>query len=62
LVDCLESDEMCSKSGSCVAQEVWQRISSAIDDILESITLDDLICRKNQIETPEKETSENSPS
>ena len=39
LVDCLESEEMCTKSGNCVAQEVWQRISSAIDEILESITL-----------------------
>jgi len=45
-VECLEHANACSKSGSCVTQEVWDEVGKAIDDVLVSKTLQDLVDRQ----------------
>lgn len=45
VADCLVDQESCVKSGSCATQEIWARVTHAIEDILGSITLEELVSR-----------------
>ena len=45
-VECLEHADTCPRSGSCVTQEVWDEVGKAIDKVLESKTLEDLVERQ----------------
>jgi Rrf2 family transcriptional regulator, cysteine metabolism repressor len=45
-VECLEHTDTCPRSGSCVTQEVWDEVGKAIDRVLESKTLEDLVERQ----------------
>ncbi len=47
-VDCLLSGAStdkyyCPKSGACVTRSVWERVGSAIENLLDGITIEDLI-------------------
>ncbi len=42
-VGCLEHANACSRTGSCVTQEVWDEVGKAIDKVLVSKTLQDLV-------------------
>jgi len=53
LVDCVDDGKLCSRSGSCVTRDLWGELKMAIDEILESTTLQDLTERQEQKETPE---------
>lgn len=50
LVKCLANSESCLRSGACVSQDVWRDIQSAIDGLLESITLKNLVQRQRKME------------
>ncbi len=53
LVKCLGSAEECSRSGACGTQDIWSDVQKAIEDILESATLKDLVERqKEKARTP----------
>lgn len=41
--ECVESENYCARAADCVAKEVWTRVEEAIRNILQSITLQDLV-------------------
>jgi len=43
LVDCVADRGVCERASGCVARSVWQELSGAIENVLESVTLQDLI-------------------
>ena len=45
-VDCVDDTRVCSRSDLCVTREVWAEMKAAIDTVLESITLQDLLERQ----------------
>lgn len=42
-VECLEHPEYCSRCTDCIARGVWQEMQNAINSVLESRTLEDLV-------------------
>lgn len=52
LSDCLLDDEICENSNICVTKVVWEKIKKGIEDVVESITLQDMIndFNKNKLE------------
>ena len=42
-VACLEDDDECSRLNDCVTIEVWKRLDTAIKDVVDNITLEDLV-------------------
>ena len=53
-VECVNDSGNCSRSGLCVTREVWGELKKAIEGVLESITLQDLVERQKRKEQPEK--------
>ena len=47
-VECVESDNYCPKTKTCVAREVWSDVEKAVIAVLDSITLQDLVDKNNQ--------------
>ncbi len=52
-VECIEKPEVCTRSPSCATRDVWSDIKKAIDGVLESTTLQDLVDRQRSKEKPE---------
>lgn len=46
-VNCVGDPKICSRSASCVTRNVWGDIEQAIDRVLESYTLQDLVDRQS---------------
>lgn len=44
-VECAEGVDCCKRSDRCVTVEVWQVIHQAVDQVVDSITLGDLVDR-----------------
>lgn len=42
-VSCVEEDSECAREGNCVTYMVWKKINDAIADVVDSITLEDLV-------------------
>lgn len=42
-VDCLENVELCQRSANCVTKDVWFQVYEAIADVVDNITLQDLV-------------------
>ena len=55
-VDCVNDPESCARSDLCVTREVWGEIKTAIDNTLNSITLQDLIDREKRKEASAENT------
>lgn len=52
--ECITNPGVCSRSESCVARDVWSELKRAINGVLQSVTLQDLVerqKRKQQSET-----------
>lgn len=47
--ECTENEDFCERAADCVAREVWIQVEEAIQRVLSSITLTDMVQR---IETP----------
>lgn len=48
-VSCLEDEKnMCHRSSVCVTVEVWEKINDAVNDIVDNITLADLVERHHE--------------
>jgi len=43
LVDCVGDKRVCDRAGHCAARGVWQELSEALEGVLDSVTLQDLI-------------------
>lgn len=41
--ECVEDGEACKRSADCVAREIWVDVEAAIHNVLDSITLADLV-------------------
>lgn len=49
LVTCLEDEtNQCINSATCVTVEIWEKISEAVNNILDNITLKDLVIRHHE--------------
>jgi len=44
-VECVDNETYCAQTAECVARQVWAEVEDAINGVLESITLQDLIDR-----------------
>jgi len=49
-VDCVNSPKACPRSGFCITRDVWGELKEAMDGVLESVTLQDLIARRRRKE------------
>ena len=47
-VDCVDDPTVCSRSEFCVSRELWSEMKVAMDRVLESTTLQDLVERHNK--------------
>jgi Rrf2 family protein len=41
--ECVEDPEFCDRSLDCVARKLWTRVEGAVNAVLESVTLQDLL-------------------
>lgn len=48
LSDCVLDDEVCENSGVCVTKVVWEKMKKGIDEVINSITLQDMINDHNK--------------
>jgi len=53
-VACVDNPEICTRSELCVTRDVWGEMKKAMDGILESTTLQDLVERQRRKETPKE--------
>ncbi len=44
-VECVEDKDYCARAADCVTREVWAQVQQAIKNVLQSITLKDLVDR-----------------
>jgi len=44
-VECIEDEDYCARVADCVARKLWVWVQEAIDSVLQSITLQDLLDR-----------------
>lgn len=52
LVECVSNPEVCERSELCVTRDVWDELKKAMDGVLESITLQDLVERQKRKKQP----------
>jgi len=50
LVECVDDPKTCPRTELCVTRDVWREIKRAMDEILESISLKDLVEREKKKE------------
>jgi len=48
VVECINNPEICSRSAFCVTRDVWSELKRAMNGVLESTTLQDLVERQRQ--------------
>jgi Rrf2 family protein len=48
LVDCVTDKQACDRSNRCPARWVWEELADAIDDVLDNVTLGDLVAPENR--------------
>ena len=53
-VACVNDPGACSRSESCVPRDIWDELKKAIDGVLESITLQNLVERQKSKKKPEE--------
>ena len=44
-VECVEDKNYCDRTADCIARQVWMQVQQAIKNVLQSITLQDLVNR-----------------
>ena len=52
-VECVDHPAVCKRSGKCVTRDVWSELKAAMDGVLESTTLQDLVERQKKKGLPE---------
>ena len=52
-VECVDNPEICDRSAFCVTRDVWSELKRAINKVLESKTLQDLVEQQRQKEPAE---------
>jgi Rrf2 family cysteine metabolism transcriptional repressor len=46
LADCVDNPQVCSRSEFCATRDIWRELKAAMDGVLNSTTLDDLMERQ----------------
>ena len=49
-VECVDKPDACHRAGTCAARDVWSEVKDAINGILETISLQDLVERQKRKE------------
>jgi len=44
-VECIENEDYCARAADCIARQLWKQVNEAIKNVLQSITLQDLLDR-----------------
>jgi Rrf2 family cysteine metabolism transcriptional repressor len=52
-VDCVNDPGICNRSEFCVTRDIWRELKSAMEDVLDSTTMQDLVQRQKKKEQPE---------
>jgi Rrf2 family cysteine metabolism transcriptional repressor len=42
-VECVDDPKLCHRCGLCVTREIWKTLKEAIDNVLDSVTLEDMV-------------------
>ena len=42
-VECVENETLCERADTCITRKVWIKMKQAVDEVLESTTLQDLV-------------------
>jgi len=42
-VECVENEDYCARTADCMARQLWLQVEEAIRDVLQSMTLQDLV-------------------
>jgi len=50
-VECLENENYCARVADCVARQLWAEVQQAIMNVLQSLTLQDLVDRTKDKKT-----------
>ena len=53
-VECVDNPTICPRSKSCATRDVWGELKQAVDGVLESTTLQDLVERQRRKEDPKE--------
>ena len=54
-VECVNNPEVCARSRSCATRDIWGEMKKAIDGVLETTTLQDLVeHQKSKAQSPEE--------
>jgi Rrf2 family transcriptional regulator, cysteine metabolism repressor len=51
-VECISNPGACKRSGACATRDIWSEMKHAIDGVLQSVTLQDLVERQEKKEQP----------
>lgn len=43
IVECVDDPEFCSRYEFCVTREIWEKLRAAVEDVLNSFTLQDMV-------------------
>ncbi len=43
IIECVENEYYCSRVADCIARQLWAQVQKAINDVLQAVTLQDLI-------------------
>jgi len=46
-VECVKDEDYCMRSADCAARSLWMQVERAIEKVLQSVTLQDLVDRAN---------------
>ena len=46
--ECTADSEVCERSTDCIAREIWIQVEAAVQNVLSSITLADVVARSNK--------------
>ena len=52
--DCVNNPRVCPRSELCVTRDIWGELKKATDEVLESVSLQDLVERQKKKEQPEQ--------
>jgi Rrf2 family cysteine metabolism transcriptional repressor len=52
-VECVEDNYYCKRTEDCIVKQVWVKITDAVENILQSITLQDLVDKAENRNTPD---------
>ena len=47
LVECVEKPDVCGRSGSCVARDVWTEVGGKLSEAFGAVTLEEMVERRN---------------